>query len=631
MSRALPHEQRLQLSYSRRINPPDLPLLLLFPNYGDPRNYRVGNIRLLLENINALKLSHQKSWVALLSINDSCYIGQPLHPLFQLCKLLPRMTTSLLLAELETETHSNRVKRMVALGRQARTNAEIAALLQILADSSGSYERLLALFSCHGSSNGAHVIRALADESRFVRSLAVKMVAHVCTDEQTLSAFAHLTRKSQMVLLRTLLQHQRRALIDNFLAELAANADERLSLFLFFGTEAIIRQHVDSVSSRWGTDDWVRLAKFHPIIAFARLHDQLQKQTASNTRLLLHVNAVIPPLSQSQPDNALILVRELLRHETPARIELQCVAERKINEVAELLLTHEDGGAARLNASRLAPRLSGARLLALLQHRPTFVSDREAWLSRVSPEVRSTVFALAGNGWQSKQGVISATIIALLPRQLREAEARRHLALPALATRPTNRLAYASFLPWDEARALLDPFLRNPDPELRSIALSALIGVARYYRSRLPEVLTLIHARANEQDPIRRAMLAALAVLPPSRWQASHLEELGHIISDALNAADLSQATAHEAEKIVVALVPFHPEWAAPWISTLAQSRGQVHFSSLGDRLTDADVRRIAPTLLPVLQAWATREREYLLVQAAGSLGRRLRVFDELV
>ncbi|WP_201984282.1 outer membrane beta-barrel protein [Hymenobacter rubidus] len=62
VARALAHEQRLQLSYARRINRPDLPILLPFPNYGDPRNYRVGNIRLLPENINALELGHQKNW-----------------------------------------------------------------------------------------------------------------------------------------------------------------------------------------------------------------------------------------------------------------------------------------------------------------------------------------------------------------------------------------------------------------------------------------------------------------------------------------------------------------------------------------------------------------------------------------
>ena len=62
VARALPRDQRLQLGYTRRINRPDLPLLLPFPNYSDPRNFRVGNIRLQPENIHALELGHQRAW-----------------------------------------------------------------------------------------------------------------------------------------------------------------------------------------------------------------------------------------------------------------------------------------------------------------------------------------------------------------------------------------------------------------------------------------------------------------------------------------------------------------------------------------------------------------------------------------
>ncbi|WP_400191255.1 TonB-dependent receptor domain-containing protein [Hymenobacter sp. B81] len=57
-------DQRLQLSFARRLNRPDAPLLLPFTNYSDPRNYRVGNTRLRPEYINALELGHQQSWGA---------------------------------------------------------------------------------------------------------------------------------------------------------------------------------------------------------------------------------------------------------------------------------------------------------------------------------------------------------------------------------------------------------------------------------------------------------------------------------------------------------------------------------------------------------------------------------------
>ena len=540
------------------------------------------------------------------------------------------MTVDALLAELETISYDNRVKRLVALGQQARTDATAAALLQALAASERFYERQLALLACYGSGNGAHVLAALADPSRLLRGLALTLVAKVCTDEQARRAFGSLTRQMQPKLLRNLRQRGRAAVVDALLTELAANADEGLGLFLFFGTASVVEKHVASVLPRWGFDDWLRLAKYHPAIAFAQLHAQLRAQTAPDARLLYHVNAVLPTLAERQPDHALTLVRELLRHESPARMYLQAVAQRRPNEVVELLLAHEDGAATRLDSSQFAHRLAEARLLAVLHYRPAFLANREAWLRRVAPPVRRAAFGVAGNGWRSADGVVPATVIALLPSELREAEARRHLALPALATRPALRLPYATFLPWDEARAVLDPFVRNPDAELRTMALAAQLGVARYHRAQLPAVLALVRARANEQDPVRQAMLTALASLPPARWQGIHLEELSQIIRDALNAADLSPATARAVELLVVALVPFRPEWAAAWLGELAKARGQVYFASLGDRLTDADVRRIAPALLPVLQAWATRERESLLVQAARSLGRRLRVFKEL-
>ena len=540
------------------------------------------------------------------------------------------MTIALLLAELATASYDARVQRMVALGRQARTEAAAAAGLRELATAAGFYERQLALLACYGSHDGAHVLAALADPSRLLRGLALSLVAKVCTEEQARLAFGRLPRKAQPVLLRRLRRRQRLGVIDAVLAELAARADEQLAVLLYFGSAAVVEKHVAAVLPRWGTDDWRRLAKQHPGIAFAQLHAQQRSQAAPDARLLAHVNAVLPALAERQPDQALALVRGLLRHEPPARIDLHPVAQRRPSEVVELLLAHEDGASARLDISRSVPRLPEARLLAVLQYRPAFVAAHATWLRRVAPSVRRAAFEVAGNGWRNAEGAVPAAVVALLPGELREAEARRHLALPALATRPAQRLPYASLLPWDEARVVLDAFVRNPDADLRTVALAAQIGVARYQRPQLPAALALVRARANEQDPVRQAMLAALASLPPTRWQAAHLEELSQIIRDALNAADLSAATAREAERLVVALVPRHPEWAAAWLGELARARGQVYFTGLGNRLTDGDVRRIAPALLPVLHAWATREREWLLVQAAGSLGRRLRVFDAL-
>ncbi|OON70272.1 outer membrane beta-barrel family protein [Hymenobacter sp. CRA2] len=52
-------DQRVQLSYSRRLNRPNFMQLLAFPLYQDQRSYRIGDPTLRPEYINALELGHQ--------------------------------------------------------------------------------------------------------------------------------------------------------------------------------------------------------------------------------------------------------------------------------------------------------------------------------------------------------------------------------------------------------------------------------------------------------------------------------------------------------------------------------------------------------------------------------------------
>ncbi|UPL50576.1 TonB-dependent receptor domain-containing protein [Hymenobacter sublimis] len=62
VERTLPgKDQRVKLSYSRRLNRPGFMQLLAFPLYQDQRSYRIGNPTLRPEYINAFELGHQVS------------------------------------------------------------------------------------------------------------------------------------------------------------------------------------------------------------------------------------------------------------------------------------------------------------------------------------------------------------------------------------------------------------------------------------------------------------------------------------------------------------------------------------------------------------------------------------------
>ena len=62
VARTLPHEQRLQFSYSRRVNRPNFLQLIPLPFYSDARNYTVGNVDLRPEYVHVAELGHQATW-----------------------------------------------------------------------------------------------------------------------------------------------------------------------------------------------------------------------------------------------------------------------------------------------------------------------------------------------------------------------------------------------------------------------------------------------------------------------------------------------------------------------------------------------------------------------------------------
>jgi len=536
------------------------------------------------------------------------------------------MTPEELLSELELLNHSARIRRMVEFGYLAVGDVSIAALLADL-EQGDFYRRWLALQSCFGSRDGAHALRALGDSSRTIRALAMKLIVLIGDDAQAQEALDALPLNQSLLFLRRLFQHRRQEPIDAYLTALAERSGERLALLLPFGSPALVERHLEQALPSGGQADWRRLARLHPAIAGAALLRRAGEAERLDQRLVWLANAILPTLADAQPNLALAVVRLLMRHVSLGHLDLQQLALRRPNEVAALVLGAADQ--ARIHFEPLAFRLDDQYLQALVER--GVLGKPGDWFKRLSPAQRLAAYTVAQRGWRDTDGCLPYDVVAALPGNLREQEGRRHLALPALATRPAQRLPYVAFLPWEEALAILDPFIRHPDPDLRCAAVSALVSLGRLQRERLPDLLALLHARRNEQDPVRLAMLTGLSWLPPSRWRAEYLNDLGQVIRDALDAADLSSATASAIARLIIALLPFHPNWSATWLATLVQERGRFTFSTLEERLSDEDVRRVAPALLPVFLSWETREREAFLVTAAESFGRRLSVFDALI
>jgi hypothetical protein len=528
---------------------------------------------------------------------------------------------------LEPLTYEDRVRYTINLGTRAKTDDGISQVLDTL-ETGDFTDRLMALYSCYGSYDSIRVIKALNDSSRQLRSLAMRLLALVAEDAELQIVLSTATFKQRRYLLTKLLKCRRYSCIDTFVDRLANINSQQFAQLLPYASEEIVDRYIETVIDFYGMNEWRLLARRHP-----ELVGNLLIECAGNTddfdpRLTYRINIVLDIITDLSPTTALSICQAGSRTIPLSKLSLQPLLLRLPREVANLILSCDSNP--NVNFDRVVDKLDIAQLIELLaNHRDTIRSWN--FVRFLSSSKRETIYDNFADRWRNDEGCLTPELVSYFPRHIREREAHYHLNLAPLATRPSQRLPYAAFLPWEEARKILDPFMRNPDPDLRIISLTALIANTRYNRSCRGEVLAIAKRIRNEQDPIRGATIGGLAALPPIMWEEEYLEDLSQIISDALNAADLSYSTASFVERLVIAILPFHPAWAAQQLAILVQHRGQISFYNLGNRLSDNDVSRIAPFLLPVLESWRTRERESHLISVAQSLGRRLRVFNSLV
>jgi hypothetical protein len=533
------------------------------------------------------------------------------------------MTRDVLPAELESVPHSGRVRRAVELGRRSRTDPEAAAILRAWAGG-GFTQRLLAAYACHGSRDAAALAGFCADHSRIVSHTALRILRDVGDDDTRLAVLRALPpRRLYAVLLRLRSGHP--AVVDRFIDELAAGGSDDAWPLVPLGTPALIDRHLATAAERGGDTFWVRLARRHPDRAAAELVARLDA-AAPDGLLFGNARGALLVLSDTRPDAALALVRSLHRHLPVAYIPLEHLVIRRPSEVADLVLAGTEP--VPLAFHGVVDRLGVDRIIALYRRSPARLGAPEIWLGRLPAADRAAVYRELAPAWTSAEGLVAAAVLRQLPADLRAAEAGRMIELPALAARPLERPAYAGLLPWDEARAACDPSLGHPEGEHRAAALVALCEASRFDRARLADLLELLAARKYEQDPVRFAFLAAVAALPPGRWRSDHLPGLARLIRDGLDAADLSPASAAALGRLVFRVLPVHPDWAVEQIALVTVERGFPGW--LGGVLTVEEVRRVAPALTAVLQAWTDREREPAVLGLAQTIGRRLPEWPEL-
>ena len=212
---------------------------------------------------------------------------------------------------------------------------------------------------------------------------------------------------------------------------------------------------------------------------------------------------------------------------------------------------------------------------------------------------RDALYRQGGEAWREHSGALPLAFVQALSSARRQTEARHAFSLRLLAAEPMARLPYLSCLPFQEALALAQPFLSQPDGELRAQAVAAVVGAGRYEASSLPAILDFCRARENEQDPVRLAMLTALAALPPSRWEAAHLPGFTALIDAALRARDCSHQTMAAATQWLMAIIAAHAAFVTETLPRLVErmgSMGNLRYGHWESRMSDGELIGIART-----------------------------------
>lgn len=577
-----------------------------------------------------------------------------------------------LTTDLEPLTHRERVRRVLALGRRARAGEEDArAALAALGSAPDTYPRALAVHALFVTHDRDALFAALADDSQRVRQVALRAAAVVLTDDADAARALTLAvpAAARARLVRMLWQRGRTRAIELFLE--GARTDPRALDLLAFTSTGFAQAWLAEVGDRLGPDGWCRLAKHQP----ALLRDALLRALASGTpdrRLGWRLGLVLDCLAEADPDAALALLDRLFvvgdggfaRH--LSRVAPALLRTRPAAVFDRVRRLHERGPEARppsafagLRLDAAAPRLGAERLAYAVREAWVTLSDGrrgERWLARLDPLVRTAVvdawlhhgrgawgafllrhaahapqalreaaFERWAHAARSSEAIISPSLLAALPRDLREREARRHLdRVAALSARPRERTAYAVFLPLEETLAALKPYLGHPEGEERGAALALLVTSVRSDRARLPAVLSTLVQRRFEQDPVRLAMTSALLALPAGCFRTTDLAAVGELVQAGLDAADLSSSTGGVLEALVVRLFRLDPAWGATWLGRVIARRGTLTAGGLGTQLARREVPALVPTLEALAHAWSARERHGSLLWLARSLGPRL-------
>jgi hypothetical protein len=551
-------------------------------------------------------------------------------------------TKQQLVQELDGLGYGARMRRMALLGRDAAGTPELAALLgQLMAGD--AFEAGLALQAASADPPRAEplVLEALRHDSVGVREWAARLAGRLVLDDAALEReVLRAAPRIRKLLLKGLAHAGQPALAAALLPLVLARWGGVEARTLLPGCGADTVQQGLSALGQEALRGFRTLARRHPDAVLAFVRQQLEAApererpglwrrfdpllsllAGVRTRPVLEL-ALDFPLPAGLPGCVEThLGRFCLRHPELAFELLTRPAMRP-----QLGATGLPGGALKYLRSFSSEQI--ARLARVLAEKPHHLAGL---LEALAPSARAEVFAHAFPASALEGRLLPEALLAALPHALRDREAARILGLREIREDAERTLAITALRDIDAAREPLQEAAAAASAEDRARALSLLVACTGRSRRGMTETLAFAARIRNEQDPVRLAVLDALAAAPPSAYAEEHIPALGRLVQAAAEARDTSPGTRYAAQRLAFALLTRHAarpqgaffRFALDVLRTLAAQAGSLSLPSLESGLPRGVENHIVEALAPAIRAAEKTERHQLVLTLARALGRR--------
>ncbi|MDX6281195.1 MAG: hypothetical protein QOH03_2266, partial [Kribbellaceae bacterium] len=535
-------------------------------------------------------------------------------------------------------------ERVELVAREARRDSpDLSALIAEL-DAGDTFARTIGLQLAWIGGDVEHVTKLLTDPLLQWRALAAAGRGVPVSDEALQSLYADAPAALRTRILSVIRRTRREALAARLIDEQRERwGDHAAAGLLSSADSATVGRLLPDLAYTLSPGEWSRLAARHPEAVLDHASRTLPDETIYRTEWWNGVAHGVVKAIDNHPERVLELIRTAMpRYDLPWPVVsiIGRFADLDPAGLLEILLAPDR---ARTLRRALTPALR--RRLYRFADADLIALGRRLWpnpaelLADLPPARRSTIFEGVTADIDLSQTELPYELMVVLHRRLRHEQARRMIQLFEDRD-PERQWLHASRLPFDEAFARLEPEAGRPDAGARAVIYRAIIASAGYSREpvSIERALSWAARVRNDQDPVRQAVLDEAASLPPSQLTDLHVAPLQTLLTDALEARDLSWDSTYALNNLAGTAIRQGAlgnqsallDWGVQAQARLAEHQGGVQLSGLVDGLPRGREVAVYEALRPYVEAAAKRNEFELAFAIAEAFGRRGWALDEL-